>query len=417
MLDYVGGIISPEMQTPKLLWLKQHMPNTWANAGYYFDLPDFLTWRATGDDTRSLCSTVCKWTYMGHEDKWDDSYFRQIGLEDLLEHDAAKIGRYVKTMGEPLGHGLSARAASEMGLIPGTAVSVSIIDAHAGTLGTLGASGVSGEVADFDRRVALIGGTSTGHMAISKEPRFIGGVWGPYYSAVLPEYWLNEGGQSATGALIDHVIQSHPCYETLLAQAKSQGQTIYEVLNALLRKMAGEPEDIAFLTRDMHILPYFHGNRSPRANPHARGIVVGLTLEQGKDALARLYLATLQALAYGTRHIVESMNAAGHKIERIVMCGGGTKNPYWLRENADATGCEIHLVSEEDAVTLGAALLGAVACGDFASMPEAAATLVRPGGSIKAHPETKAFHDAKYAVYLQLYEDMERCRAAMHAWR
>ncbi|MDW6142166.1 FGGY-family carbohydrate kinase, partial [Klebsiella pneumoniae] len=87
------------------------------------------------------------------------------------------------------------------------------------------------------------------------------------YSAVLPEYWLNEGGQSATGALIDHVIQSHPCYETLLTQAKSQGQTIYEVLNALLRKMAGEPEDIAFLTRDMHILPYFHGNRSPRANP------------------------------------------------------------------------------------------------------------------------------------------------------
>jgi hypothetical protein len=52
------------------------------------------------------------------------------------------------------------------------------------------------------------------------------------------------------------------------------------------------------------------------------------------------------------------MNAAGHQIERIVMCGGGTKNPYWLRENADATGCEIHLVSEEDAVTLGAALLG-----------------------------------------------------------
>ena len=125
----------------------------------------------------------------------------------------------------------------------------------------------------------------------------------------------------------------------------------------------------------------------------------------------------MQALAYGTRHIIESMNAAGHRIERIVMCGGGTKNPYWLRENADATGCEIHLVSEEDAVTLGAALLGAVACGDFASMPEAAATLVRPGGSIKAHPETKAFHDAKYAVYLSLYQDMERCRSAMRAWQ
>ena len=178
VLDFVGGIISPEMQTPKLLWLKQHMPTTWANAGYLFDLPDFLTWRATQDATRSLCSTVCKWTYLGHEQRWDKSYFQQIGLEDVLEHDAAKIGSDVKMMGEPLGHGLTQRAASEMGLIAGTAVSVSIIDAHAGTLGTLGATGVSGEVADFNRRVALIGGTSTGHMAMSRTARFIGGVWG-----------------------------------------------------------------------------------------------------------------------------------------------------------------------------------------------------------------------------------------------
>ena len=126
-----------------------------------------------------------------------------------------------------------------------------------------------------------------------------------------------------------------------------------------------------------------------------RGTVVGLTLEQGKDALARLCLATLQALAYGTRHLIESMNSAGHRIERIVMCGGGAKNPYWLRENADATGCEIQLVSEEDAVTLGAALLGAVACGTFPSVPNAAAALVRAGGSVKARPEPKAFHDAK----------------------
>ncbi len=99
------------------------------------------------------------------------------------------------------------------------------------------------------------------------------------------------------------------------------------------------------------------------------------------------------------------------------LCGGGVKNPYWLRESADATGCEIHLVSEEDAVTLGAALLGAVACGAFASMPEAAASLARTGGSVKARPETKGCHDARYAVYLQLYEDRERCRFAMQAWR
>ena len=414
VLDFVGGIISPEMQTPKMLWLKQHMPTTWANAGYLFDLPDFLTWRATQDATRSLCSTVCKWTYLGHEQRWDKSYFKQIGLEDVLEHDAAKIGSDVKMMGEPLGHGLTQRAASEMGLIAGTAVSVSIIDAHAGTLGTLGATGVSGEVADFNRRVALIGGTSTGHMAMSRTARFIGGVWGPYYSAILPEYWLNEGGQSATGALIDHVIQSHPCYPELLAQAKTQGQTIYEVLNALLRRMAGEPEEIAFLTQDIHMLPYFHGNRSPRANPTLTGTLTGLKLSRTPEDMALHYLATIQAIALGTRHIIETMNQSGYSIDTIMASGGGTKNPIFVQEHANATGCAMLLPEESEAMLLGGAMMGTVAAGVYDTLPEAMSAMSRIGKTVT--PQTnkiKRYYDRKYRVFHELYNDHMKYRQLM----
>ncbi|QUY47181.1 FGGY-family carbohydrate kinase [Serratia plymuthica] len=414
VLDFVGGIISPEMQTPKMLWLKQHMPTTWANAGYLFDLPDFLTWRATQDATRSLCSTVCKWTYLGHEQRWDKSYFKQIGLEDVLEHDAAKIGSDVKMMGEPLGHGLTQRAAGEMGLIAGTAVSVSIIDAHAGTLGTLGATGVSGEVADFNRRIALIGGTSTGHMAMSRTARFIGGVWGPYYSAILPEYWLNEGGQSATGALIDHVIQSHPCHQDLLAQAKTQGQTIYEVLNALLRRMAGEPEDIAFLTQDIHMLPYFHGNRSPRANPTLTGTLTGLKLSRTPEDMALHYLATLQAIALGTRHIIETMNHSGYSIDTIMASGGGTKNPLFVQEHANATGCAMLLPEESEAMLLGGAMMGTVAAGVFDTLPEAMSAMSRIGKTVT--PQTnkiKSYYDRKYRVFHELYNDHMKYRRLM----
>lgn len=414
VLDFVGGIISPEMQTPKMLWLKQHMPTTWANAGYLFDLPDFLTWRATQDATRSLCSTVCKWTYLGHEQRWDKSYFKQIGLEDVLEHDAAKIGSDVKMMGEPLGHGLTQRAAGEMGLIAGTAVSVSIIDAHAGTLGTLGATGVSGEVADFNRRIALIGGTSTGHMAMSRTARFIGGVWGPYYSAILPEYWLNEGGQSATGALIDHVIQSHPCYQDLLTQAKTQRQTIYEVLNALLRRMAGEPEDIAFLTQDIHMLPYFHGNRSPRANPTLTGTLTGLKLSRTPEDMALHYLATLQAIALGTRHIIETMNQSGYSIDTIMASGGGTKNPLFVQEHANATGCAMLLPEESEAMLLGGAMMGTVAAGVFDTLPEAMSAMSRIGKTVT--PQTnkiKSYYDRKYRVFHELYNDHMKYRRLM----
>jgi ribulose kinase len=67
VLRYVGGTISPEMQTPKLLWLKENLPGSWRKVARFLDLPDFLTYRATGDDTRSLCTTACKWTYLGHK--------------------------------------------------------------------------------------------------------------------------------------------------------------------------------------------------------------------------------------------------------------------------------------------------------------------------------------------------------------
>lgn len=95
VLKYVGGAVSLEMQTPKLMWLRENLEQTFKDAKYFFDLPDFLTWKASGDDTRSLCSVVCKWTFVAGPDfhaGWDPDYFKLAGLEELLENNASKIG-------------------------------------------------------------------------------------------------------------------------------------------------------------------------------------------------------------------------------------------------------------------------------------------------------------------------------------
>ena len=92
--------MSPEMQSPKLLWLKERLPEAFSRAARFLDLPDFLTYRSTGIDVRSLCTTVCKWTYVGHESRWDASYFEAIGLAASSAKDFRGSARVCARSGE-----------------------------------------------------------------------------------------------------------------------------------------------------------------------------------------------------------------------------------------------------------------------------------------------------------------------------
>jgi FGGY-family pentulose kinase len=421
VLRYVGGVISPEMETPKLLWLSRHLPASFARAARFLDLPDFLTYRATGSDTRSHCTTVCKWTYLGHErggaGQWSRPYFERIGLGLLLQDGARRIGATVKPLGERVGS-LTEAAARELGLVAGIAVGVSIIDAHAGGIGLLGTTIGAAALteADLERRLALIGGTSSCHMAVSKEARFIPGIWGPYYSAMLPGLWLTEGGQSATGALIDATVFGHARGPELLARAKAEGTSPYALLNAELERLA-TAEKVAFpaeLTRDLHVEPDHHGNRSPRADATLRGMASGLGLETDVEALARLYLATIQGIAYGTRQIVEAMNQQGYAIDTLLATGGDTKNPVFVREHADATGCRIVLPAEPEAVLLGSAILGAVAAADQPSVLAAMGAMSHAGSVIEPQGgRVASYHARKYRVFQAMYQHQLEYRALM----
>lgn len=415
VLRYVGGVISPEMQTPKLSWLREHLPAQWSRVARFLDLPDFLSYRATGADVRSLCTTVCKWTHLGHEGGWDDGFFRAVGLGELVDEGYRRIGADVRPMGELAGT-LTPEAAAELGLSPGTPVAVSMIDAHAGGVGMLGAAvdGARLDAGSLDTRLALISGTSSCHMAVSREPRFIDGIWGPYFSAMVPGLWLTEGGQSATGALIDHVIDAHARGAELAERARAEGTTKYALLNARLDALSQGAPTPAALTRRLHVLPYFHGNRSPRADPTLRGAISGLSLVDDVDALAVIYLATVQAIALGTRHIVEAMNGAGYRIDTLVACGGDTKNPVFVREHVDATGCRMVEPREREAVLLGAAMLGAVACGAHGSLVDAMGAMNEAARVVTPSDEAaRDYHDRKYRVFHRMYEDQRAYDALM----
>jgi FGGY-family pentulose kinase len=309
---------------------------------------------------------------------------------------------------------LTPEAVAHLGLGRSAVVGVGIIDAHAGGIGSLGMHAAEAEdpLEQVNETLALIGGTSSCHMAVAEEPRFIPGVWGPYFGAMIPGMWLNEGGQSATGALIDHVISDHAAYPELLGAAERSGRSTYEILNDEVQKLRGEAPGQE-PTADLHVLPYHHGNRSPRADSRARGMVSGLTLDASLRSLAQLYYATIQAIAYGTRHIIEEMDCHGYDIRRIHACGGGTKNPLWLQEHADVTGCDLYVARDTEAVLLGSAILAAVAAGAYLSVLQAMRAMSPRAEVIRPNGARRAFHEAKYRVFKRMYEHQQEYRQTM----
>ncbi|XP_078263434.1 FGGY carbohydrate kinase domain-containing protein isoform X2 [Rhinoraja longicauda] len=380
VLRYVGGVMSPEMQPPKLLWLKEKLRSIcWEKAGHFFDLPDFLSWKATGATTRSLCTLVCKWTYSA-QTGWDDGFWKQIGLEDLTVNNHSKIGNHVLSPGSRVGNGLTSVAAQELGLPKGIAVAASLIDAHAGGLGVIGAdargSKLPCENMPITSRLALICGTSSCHMAM------------------------------------DHVVKSHAAFPELESNAKASGKNVYMYLNCHLESIK-KCSAVGMLTVDLHVWPDFHGNRSPLADPTLKGMVTGLALTNSLDDLAKLYLATVQAIALGTRHILETMQNAGHQINTLFMCGGLSKNLLFVQMHSDISGMPIVLAEEVESVLVGAAVLGAYASGDFKSIQEAMEKMGKIGKIIHPDLAQKRYYDNKYKVFLKLVDHQKEYRAIM----
>ena len=406
-LRYVGGAVSPEMQPPKLLWLARHAPRVFAAAGHFLDLTDFLTFRATGSLARSACTVGCKWLYLARERRWPQEFYAGVGLEALGGPGFARIGAEIVAPGTALGRGLAADAAGAFGLPPGVPVGAGLIDAHAGALATLAAAR-GDEIADPRRRIAAVLGTSACCMAISDEARFIPAFWGPHYSALTPGQWLIEGGQSAFGAAIDRLMRMCPAFAGVAGRPSA-----FDALEREIVARAGGASQAAWLARDLHVLPDFLGNRSPDADPAARGAIVGLDLRDDEDSAMALYVAGLCGLAQGLGQVIRLLERNGFVCDAIVASGGAARSALVRQIVADATGRRVAAPETSEPVLLGAAMLGAVAAGRR-TLSEAMTTMSRLGGvSEPAGGEIAALHAGKRRAFEVLHEAERRARAAM----
>ena len=317
-----------------------------------------------------------------------------------------------------------------MGLPAGIAVGSGVIDAYAGWIGTVGAKvslsddtlnaeTASNDVSQAFTRLAAVAGTSTCHLAMSEKPVFVNGVWGPYRDVLLPDYWMAEGGQSATGELLKHVIETHPAFQEAMSVAETFNTNVYDYLNEHLREMAtkqGAPA-VSYLGRHFFLYGDLFGNRSPVADPEMKGSVVGLSSDKSLDGLALYYYGTLEFIALQTHQIIETMNESGHKISSIFMSGSLCQNDILM--HLMATACDMPVLIPKyvhAAVVHGAAMLGAKAAstdpktGESEGLWSIMDRMSKPGKAI--HPgkdeSEKKLLKVKYEVFL---EQCERQRA------
>jgi FGGY-family pentulose kinase len=418
-LDSVGGIISPSMAMPKILWLKQNMAaacyDRVANGGKFIDICDYLLYRCTdyAKDVRSECSVVCKWSYA--EKGWDDSFLNLIGLGASVL-DRSVIGMVVEAPGTPVGK-VGEKAAAELGLsATTTTLSVGLIDAHSGGLGSIGAVPAPHSVTST---MALIAGTSACHMFSNGEALKVKGVWGPYGNAMVPGLFLNEAGQTGAGMVLDHIIETHAAFSATKATADGRGLAVTEFLEAVLGDLAASQGCyVAELTKNLHITPDFLGNRAPLSDPTLRGAWVGLKLGKGIEDLALKYLACVQGLAYGSRHIIDAVVTAGHPgVTAVVICGGLAQNSLYVKTHADVLGLPCYLTQERETVVLGAAVVAAAGAGLFSNLTAAMVALTTVDSCVSGSlvPSILDYHSKKYSVYRKMIDDQLRYREMMNA--
>lgn len=392
VLHSVGGVMSPEMQIPKLMWLKRNLPQSWASAQHFFDLSDFLTWMASGSNARSQCTLTCKWTYLPESGGWQRDFLDLAGLGDLRQQggipfEATPVGMRIGA--------LTAVAAAELGLATTCVVATGMIDAYAGMLGVIG------HHADDAGRLALVAGTSSCVMMQGQAASFMPSFWGPFLGVGLPGLWVLEGGQSATGALLDYFVSTHA----------AGGEPSADRHAAIVRRVQALRADNPMFGAEVHVLPDFHGNRSPLGAPDALGAVSGLTLDNSFDALCKLYWRSCVAIALGVRHILEHMRERGVAVEHLHIAGGHTRNPLLMQLYADATGVDIVESDTEDAVLLGSAMAAAAALPDAGGLGGACAAMRRPERIRQSDPAASAALERDYAAFLLMHRQQAELRA------
>ncbi len=360
---YTANIAFTGFTAPKILWVKNNEPENFARINKIMLPKDYIAYKLSG----SFCtdfSDASGMLLLDVEHKcWSEEMLEICGVKKEQMPKLYESYEAVGTLKEDI--------AAQLGLSATVKIAAGAGDNAAAAIGT-------GTVGDAMCNISL--GTS-GTIFISSDK------FGVDKNNALHSFAHANGKYHLMGCMLSAASCNKWFMEEIL-----QTKEFAKEQAAITDDMLGN--------NHVYFLPYLMGERSPHNDANARGTLIGMTMDTSR---ADIYQAVLEGVAFAIRDSFEVAKSLGIDIKASKICGGGAKSPLWKKIFANVLNIRLDIIESEEGPGYGGAILAAVACGEYATVEEAADKLVKVIDSVEPDAELAARYEERYGRFKQIY--------------
>ena len=367
-----GNALTSQSVGPKILWLKRHRPEIYAETAHILTSTSFLVQRLTGE------VVIDHYTAANFSPLYDVT--TQAWVDDLAD-DILPLDKLPRLLwsNEIAGH-ITQGAAEQTGLAVGTPVTAGTIDAAAEAL-SVGVDRPGDMMMMYGSTIFIILRT-LGRVSDSR-------IW---YAP-----WLFEGEHASMAGLATSGTLTHWFRDQMARDLDPD--TAFPAL-------AVEAETSPPGANGLLMLPYFSGERTPIHDVHAKGALFGLNLTHTRGDI---YRALIEGIAHGTRHVTDTFAELGQSPARLLAVGGGTKNALWLQATSDITGIDQIVCDKTVGASYGDAFLAALAVG---LVGREDISIWNPAAQVISAQQSPVY-DKAHGLFRRLYEQTKDIAAEL----
>ena len=358
---YTANISFTGFTAPKILWIKNKEPENFKNIEKIMLPKDYIAYRLSGVHCTDVSDASGMLLFDVKNRCWSKEMMEICGVK---ESQLAKVYESYEAVGTVL-----PSIAKELDIPASCKVVAGAGDNAAAAVGT-------GTVGDGMCNISL--GTSGTIFISSKD-------FGVDANNALHAFAHADGHYHLMGCMLSAASCNKWWMDEII------GTTDYAAEQKAIDKL-GE--------NHVYFLPYLMGERSPHNNPNARGTFIGMTMDTSRSDMTQ---AVLEGVAFALRDSFEVARSLGLNITRTKICGGGAKSPLWKKIIANVLNVKVDVIESEEGPGYGGAMLAAVACGEYASVKEAADALVKVIVTVKPDEDLVLKYEKRYQQFKEIY--------------